>query len=147
MKESQEKIKQFNDVRDWSSPSQIKDLMLNMTEEIGEMWNVIKWTDVETQQKLIKENKEKTEAILWNLLYGLAEIGKLLKPFLPETSDKILEALGTNENKEYNSFKVKLLEHPLFLRKDEEHSFLCKILFFLTLYLPHYAQFSHIFCP
>jgi NTP pyrophosphatase (non-canonical NTP hydrolase) len=74
MKEAQEKIKQFNDVRDWSGPHQIKDLMLNMSEEIGEMWNVIKWTDVETQQKLIKENKEEVENFIGDMLYLILKI-------------------------------------------------------------------------
>ncbi len=36
----QEQIKVFNDARDWSDPSCIKDLLLNMNEEIGEFWNV-----------------------------------------------------------------------------------------------------------
>jgi len=35
MKETQEKIKKFNDLRDWSTFSSIKDLLLNMNEEIG----------------------------------------------------------------------------------------------------------------
>ena len=58
MKDTQDKIKKWNDDRGWSGVTQMKDLLLNMTEEIGEFWNVIKWVDVETQEKLIKENKE-----------------------------------------------------------------------------------------
>lgn len=50
MLDIQEKIKKFNDEREWSSPHTIKDLLLNMNEEIGEFWNIIKWVDTEMQQ-------------------------------------------------------------------------------------------------
>ena len=56
MLDIQDKIKKFNDKREWSKFSSVKDL-LNMDEEMGEFWNIIKWVDTETQQKLIKENK------------------------------------------------------------------------------------------
>ena len=36
MKDTQEIIKKFNDARDWSNPKCMKDLLLNMSEEIGE---------------------------------------------------------------------------------------------------------------
>ncbi|MFH0978445.1 MAG: hypothetical protein V1837_04045 [Candidatus Woesearchaeota archaeon] len=42
MRETQEIIKKFNDERAWSTPHSIKDLMLNMNEEIGEFWTLIK---------------------------------------------------------------------------------------------------------
>ncbi len=74
MKETQEKIKQFNDARDWSGHSQIKDLLLNMSEEIGEMWHVIKWVDVETQQRMIKENKKEVENFIGDMLYLILKI-------------------------------------------------------------------------
>ncbi|MEK6825903.1 MAG: hypothetical protein AABY00_03895 [Nanoarchaeota archaeon] len=40
MNETQQTIKEFNDARDWSDPKCIKDILLNMNEEIGEFWNV-----------------------------------------------------------------------------------------------------------
>lgn len=69
MKKIQDDIKKFNDERDWSDPSCIKDLMLNMNEEIGEFWNIIKWVDTETQQRLIKENKEEVENFIGDMIY------------------------------------------------------------------------------
>ena len=77
MKEIQNKIKEFNDKRLWSTPSSIKDLLLNMTEEIGEFWNIIKWVDVETQQKLIKENKEEVDNFIGDMLYLILKISYL----------------------------------------------------------------------
>lgn len=64
--------------------------------------------------KLVKTDKEKTEAVLWNLLFGLQTISELLSPFLPETSEKIKELLGESDS----SFSVGHLETPLFPRKE-----------------------------
>ena len=77
MKEIQNKIKKFNDERDWSNPSSIKDLLLNMNEEVGEMWSIIKWVDVETQQRLIKENKEDVENFIGDMIYLIMKVSYL----------------------------------------------------------------------
>jgi NTP pyrophosphatase (non-canonical NTP hydrolase) len=70
-------IKEFNDERNWSNPSSMKDLLLNMSEEIGEMWSVIKWVDVPTQQKLIKENKAEVENFIGDMLYLVLKVSFL----------------------------------------------------------------------
>jgi len=69
--------------------------------------------------KLINDDKEKTRAILWNLVFGLANIAWMISPFLPETTKKIFQALGIDEKKKdgWNEFRVKSI-HPLFARKD-----------------------------
>lgn len=77
MNDIQEEIKKFNDERDWSNPSSIKDLLLNMNEEIGEMWHVIKWVDTETQQRLINENKEEVENFVGDMVYLILKIAYL----------------------------------------------------------------------
>lgn len=77
MKQTQEQIKQFNDARDWSTPHSIKDLMLNMTEEIGEMWNIIKWVDAEKQQQLIKENFPEVENFIGDMIYLILKVSYL----------------------------------------------------------------------
>lgn len=77
MEETQNKIKKFNDDREWSHPSTIKDLLLNMNEEIGEMWTVIKWVDTKIQQRLIKENKEEVENFVGDMLYLILKISYL----------------------------------------------------------------------
>ncbi|MCK5026882.1 MAG: methionine--tRNA ligase [Candidatus Pacebacteria bacterium] len=65
--------------------------------------------------KLIKEDKEKTENILWNLLFGIETVAKLIKPILPETAEKIEEELKQNSK---DLFEVGSLEMPLFARID-----------------------------
>ena len=77
MKEIQNKVKEFNDEREWSDPSSIKDLLLNMNEEVGEMWSIIKWVDVETQQRLIKENKEDVENFIGDMIYLIMKVSYL----------------------------------------------------------------------
>jgi len=77
MLETQNNIKKFNDERDWSNPSSIKDLLLNMNEEVGEMWSIIKWVDVETQQRLIKENKEDVENFIGDMIYLIMKVSYL----------------------------------------------------------------------
>ncbi len=67
--------------------------------------------------KLIKTDKEKTEDVLWNILYGLLVISKLISPVMPETS-KIIENTITGDitDNEPTAFSVKPLEKPLFAR-------------------------------
>lgn len=44
--------------------------------------------------KVIKEKPEEAKIMLWNVAYSLAHTGWMLKPFMPETADKMLRALG-----------------------------------------------------
>src|SRR3989344_3741871 len=73
----QNDIKAFNDALEWSKPSSIKDLLLNMSEEIGEFWNIIKWVDVETQQRLVRENKEEVENFIGDMMYLVLKVSYL----------------------------------------------------------------------
>lgn len=45
------------------------------------------------------QDKEKQKEVIGNLLLCLQEIAEMLKPFLPETSEKILEQLKTRKSK------------------------------------------------
>lgn len=74
MREIQAQIKKFNDDRDWSHPHTAKDLLLNMTEEIGEFWNIIKWVDTDTQVKLVKENKAEVENFIGDMIYLIMKV-------------------------------------------------------------------------
>jgi hypothetical protein len=49
--EAQAKIKEFDEARGWQDSWDLKDLSLNITEEVGEFWNLIKWIDDEKQKK------------------------------------------------------------------------------------------------
>lgn len=75
--------------------------------------------------KLIKEDKNKTENILWNVLYGVYWITQMVAPILPDTAEKITKALGvtvsnTVSNNELTFFQTKCLDKPLFVRIQTE---------------------------
>ena len=77
MNDIQEEIKRFNDEREWSTFSSVKDLLLNMNEEIGEFWNIIKWVPPETQQKLVRENQEEVDNFIGDMLYLILKVAYL----------------------------------------------------------------------
>jgi len=83
------------------------------------IWKLVKRLDMYVTEnepyKLIKTDRERTEAILWNLLFGISTIAELVAPFMPETSKKIAELLGASTDKK--TFSVGHVENPLFLRR------------------------------
>lgn len=70
----------------------------------------IRELDLEIQEtqpfKLVKTDPEKAKEIVAGLVQGVALVGRLIAPFLPETSEKILKAVKENR-----------MPEPLFLRK------------------------------
>ena len=72
--EAQDKIKGFDIARGWDDSWNVKDLLLNITEEGGEMWNLIKWVDDEKQRKVVEENKDKVSDYLGDTLFLLLKI-------------------------------------------------------------------------
>ena len=67
--------------------------------------------------KLIKEDKDKTENILWNVLYGIYFVSGMVDPILPDTAGKIKELLGAViKDGAPISFQTKKLKEPLFKR-------------------------------
>lgn len=77
MKESQKWVKDFNDARDWNHVHTLKDLMLNMNEEIGEMWHVIKWVDADTQAEMIEKHKDEVENFVGDMQYLILKIAAI----------------------------------------------------------------------
>ncbi len=75
-----------------------------------------------------EDKKGRLGTVLYNLLEGIRFIAVLLKPFMPETSDKILEQIGTDVNTleslaEFGATKVGAkvgVATPLFSRLDVE---------------------------
>ena len=59
--------------------------------------------------KMLKTDPESAKIILWHLAYSLASAAWMLKPFLPETSDKTLKALGVDPDskEEWREFSAK----------------------------------------
>jgi NTP pyrophosphatase (non-canonical NTP hydrolase) len=79
IKEAQDKIKEFDEVRGWENCWDLKDLLLNITEETGELWELVKWIDEEKQKKIIEENKDKVEDFLGDTLFLLLKIANQTK--------------------------------------------------------------------
>ena len=50
--------------------------------------------------KMVKSEPEEAKVVLWHLAYSLASAAWMIKPFLPETADKILRALGVAPDSE-----------------------------------------------
>lgn len=67
--------------------------------------------------KLIKEDRDKTENILWNVVYGLKTISLLLGPIMPDTASKISGMIDSSEDE---VFTVDVVSKPLFERIEEK---------------------------
>ena len=124
-----EKIKSFEECMD----------TYHVSNAISEIWNIIsrtnKYIDETAPWILAKEdNKEKLSSVMYHLVQNLRIIAVLIKPFMQETSNKMLNQLGI-KNEEFMTWEslenykklpnnVKVIEkgEPLFLRldKDEE---------------------------
>lgn len=87
----QEKIKNFNEAREWGRVWEIKDLLLNMNEEIGEFWNLIKWIDEKKQEEMIEKNKKEAENFIGDMLYLLLKISFISKIDAEKTIKDVLE--------------------------------------------------------
>jgi NTP pyrophosphatase (non-canonical NTP hydrolase) len=74
IKEAQDKIKMFDEARNWHNQWNLKDLSLNITEEVGELWNLIKWVDEEKQKQITKEKKEEVSDFIGDTLFLLLKI-------------------------------------------------------------------------
>lgn len=63
--------------------------------------------------KMLKEDPEGAQVILWQILYSLASAAWMIKPFLPDTADKILDSLGANHDsqKPWQAFTPKSIPH------------------------------------
>ena len=91
MKASQEKVKKFNEEREWGKVGEIKDLLLNMNEEIGEFWNIIKWIDEAKQKEMIENNKGDVGNFIGDMQYLLLKTAAICNIDSEEELDKVLE--------------------------------------------------------
>jgi NTP pyrophosphatase (non-canonical NTP hydrolase) len=74
IKEAQNKIKEFDEARGWEDNWNIKDLLLNITEEGGEMWSLIKWINDEKQKEVVNKNKAEVSDYIGDTLFLLLKI-------------------------------------------------------------------------
>ena len=89
---------------------------LFISDAIGEIFNVLrasnKYVDDTTPWVLAKDEskKDRLETVIYNLLESIRVCGVLLKPFIPGTSDNILEQLNisdkTTKFNESNSYEL-----------------------------------------
>ena len=70
IKEAQDKVKGFDVARGWGEDWNIKDLLLNITEEGGELWDLVKWVDDEDKQReIIAANKNEASDYVGDALH------------------------------------------------------------------------------
>jgi len=91
MRAMQDKVDQFITARAWDHPKEIKDLLLNMNEEIGEFWNLIKWVDWEQQVELVKNNKAEVENFIGDMQFLLLKIAVLCKVDSENATQDVLD--------------------------------------------------------
>lgn len=102
---------------------------LNVSSAIDEIFNVLrlsnKYIDETAPWVLAKDEnqRDRLETVIYNLLESIRVCGTLLAPFMPSTSDDILNQIGNNdkllefnENNTYNLTQP----HPLFKRIEVE---------------------------
>jgi len=63
------------------------------------IWELISFCDRYIEKERPWEKSEKQQLTINNLLFTIDNIAQLLKPFLPETSEKVLEQLKTKKSK------------------------------------------------
>lgn len=105
--EAQEKIRTFDEERGWKDNWNLKDLSLNITEEIGEFWNLIKWVDEEKQKNIINENKDKTSDFIGDTLFLILKIANQAKI----DAEKSLEETLKEYKKRMPAEKMKEVGH------------------------------------
>jgi len=74
IRKAQNKIKEFDTARGWDNSWDFKDLCLNITEEVGEVWNLVKWVDEEKQKKIVSEKKDEVSDFVGDTLFLLLKI-------------------------------------------------------------------------
>lgn len=101
---------------------------LAVNEAADAVWDFVKVldgyiTDYEPF-KLIKTDKEKTELVLWNVLYGLYVLSDLLAPFIPEAAKEIRHSLGAKlgDTPTETTFTVKPPKKPLFQKIESDEA-------------------------
>jgi NTP pyrophosphatase (non-canonical NTP hydrolase) len=91
LKEAQNKIKKFDIARGWENDWNIKDLLLNITEEGGEFWDLIKWIDNEKQKEVVEEHKAEVSDYIGDTLFLLLKIANQTKVDASQALQNTLE--------------------------------------------------------
>lgn len=91
IKKSQEKVKEFDEARGWEDNWDLKDISLNICEEIGELWNLIKWIDKEEQKEVVEKNKEEVEDFIGDSFYLILKLANQIGIDVETSFTKSLE--------------------------------------------------------
>lgn len=88
-----------------------------LNEAIKKLWTLFHMLDQYVEEykvyKAVKENPEDAKVMLWHLMYSLASGALLLRPFMPETSEKILKTLGVENipKESWPEFRIGKIPH------------------------------------
>ncbi|RGT72951.1 methionine--tRNA ligase [Ruminococcus sp. AF18-22] len=99
---------------------------LRVADAITEIFNLFKrcnkYIDETMPWVLAKEEakKERLETVLWNLIQSISAGARLLEPYMPSTSKKILEQLGDGQVTEKPEILFQRLDVEEVLKKVEE---------------------------
>ena len=118
-----EKINEIEDVEEKINEilKRIKDNIeiFKFNEALNAVWELVNLGNqyIDSNEPWKKTGKE-LNSILSNLIYLIINLGWVLRPFLPETSEKILNKIGLEKNLDYEikSFKISGDITPLFKR-------------------------------
>ncbi|HUV81192.1 MAG TPA: methionine--tRNA ligase [Patescibacteria group bacterium] len=100
LKELKIKDKDLKSVIDKTRKNYEKSLdSFKFNEALTSLWQLISFCDKYIEKEKPWQASEKQEEIVANLLLAVNEVAGLLKPFLPETSEKIFERLARGKNK------------------------------------------------
>lgn len=106
---------------------------LNFSKALENIWKIVSFTnkmvDLEEPWILgrdVENNRKQLDKILWTLVDSLQKIAYLIRPFMPETGEKILKNINVNHEinnyKELEVYEVKENPEILYqrLEKDKE---------------------------
>src|SRR4030042_5560369 len=73
MNKFQKQIKKFTNDREWENFWNVKDILLGIVEEVGELRNLVKWEqNPEILKKVLKDNKEEVKDAIGDIYWFLA---------------------------------------------------------------------------
>lgn len=93
VEESQDRIKKFDVKRGWDNNWDLKDLCLNLNEEIGELWNLIKWVDDEKQKQVLKDNHAEAENFIGDALFIIFKMANQMGVNAKKSVVEVIEEL------------------------------------------------------
>ncbi|MGI6335262.1 MAG: methionine--tRNA ligase [Minisyncoccales bacterium] len=75
----------------------IKDNFIQFNDALSEIWELVSFCDkyIEEKKPWAIEDKDENEIVFSNIIYSLKNISQMLKPFLPDTAEKMEEQIKT----------------------------------------------------